>query len=225
MCANMIRTGEDKEMDFNEVLGASFREVGSDERDGRPTYIVRASRSYPTTPADLWNAVSDKERVQRWFAKVTGDFNQGGRFSIEGNAEGDIVACEPPRLLALTWEFGGNTSWVKFTIEETGEGALLTLEHEHPTDAKSQAHWRQYGPGATGVGWELAMVGLDMHVSGGGASTIETGGAWAESTSGKAALRAWAEAWGKAHAKAGADAQIAMETAERTAAFYTGEEQ
>lgn len=212
-------------MDFNEALGASFREVGSGERDGRPTHIVRASRSYPTTPDDLWSALSDKERVQRWFAKVTGDFKQGGRFSIEGNADGDIVACEPPRLLVLTWEYGGNTSWVCVTIEESGEGSLLTLEHEQPTDAKSQAHWGQYGPGATGVGWELAMLGLNMHISGDGSSTIEAGETWAESATGKATLRRWAEAWGKAHAETGTDAQIAMESAERTAAFYTGEEQ
>ncbi|MDX8355758.1 SRPBCC family protein [Cognatiyoonia sp. IB215182] len=210
-------------MDFNEALGASFREVGRGERDGRPTQIVRASRSYPTTPVDLWRALTDKERVQRWFANVTGDFEQGGRFSIAGNADGDILTCAPPRLLALTWEFGGNTSWVNVTIEESEEGALLTLEHEHPTDPESQAHWDRYGPGATGVGWELAMMGLDMHVSGDGSSTIEAGEAWAESAIGKATLREWAEAWGKAHVETGTAAQIAMESAERTAAFYTGE--
>ncbi|MDF1671700.1 MAG: SRPBCC family protein [Roseovarius sp.] len=211
-------------MNFDEALGASFREVGSGERDGRPTHIVRASRIYPTTTTDLWSALTDNERVRRWFANVTGDLKQGGRFSIEGNADGDIVTCEPPRLLALTWEFGGKTSWVNVTIEKSDEGALLTLEHEHPTDDESQAHWDQYGPGATGVGWELAMLGLDMHVASDGASIIEAGQAWAGSATGKATLREWAEAWGDAHAKAGADSQIAVETAERTAAFYTGEE-
>lgn len=212
-------------MYLNDALGASFREVGRSERDGRPTHIVRASRHYATTPGDLWSALSDKERLQRWFAKVSGDFKQGGRFSIEGNANGEIVACEPHRLLALTWEFGGNTSWVCVTIEESGEGSLLTLEHELPTDGKSQAHWDQYGPGATGVGWELAMLGLDMHISGDGSSTIEAGETWAGTATGKATLRRWAETWGKAHAETGTDAQIAMETAENTAAFYTGEEQ
>lgn len=210
-------------MDFNEALGAFFREVDRGERDGRPTHIVRARRNYPTTTADLWCALTEKERLQRWFATVTGDLKQGGRFSIEGNADGDIVTCEPPGLLALTWEFGGNTSWVNVSIEESEEGALLTLEHEHPTDHESQAHWDQYGPGATGVGWELAMMGLDMHVSGDRSSTIEAGEDWAGSAAGKATLREWAEAWGKAQVETGTDAQIAMETAERTAAFYTGE--
>ena len=214
---------EGADMKPTEAFGASFREVVGGKRDGARTYIVRASRSYPTTPADLWHALTDHERVQRWFAHVTGDFKQGGRFSIKGNADGDIVTCEPPRLLALTWEFGGNTSWVSVTIEESEEGSLLTLEHEHPTDPESQAHWDQYGPGATGVGWELAMVGLDMHVSGDGSSTIEAGEDWAGSAIGKATLRDWAKAWGKAHVETGTVAEVAMETAERTAAFYTGE--
>ncbi len=212
-------------MNFEEVLGTTFRELVSGERDGSETYTVRASRSYPTSPADLWSALTDKERLQYWFAKVSGDFKQGGRFSIAGNADGEIVACEPPKQLALTWEFGGNTSWVNVTIQQSDEGALLTLEHEHPTDPKSQAHWDQYGPGATGVGWELAMLGLAMHLSGEKTSIIEAGEAWAGSATGKATLRGWAEAWGKAHAEAGTDAQIARESAERTAAFYTGEEQ
>ncbi|MCY6383346.1 SRPBCC family protein [Hoeflea prorocentri] len=212
-------------MELDNALGATFREVGSGERDGKPTHIVRASRSYATTPDDLWHAVTDAERIRRWFANVTGDLNEGGRFSIEGNADGDIVACEPPRLLVLTWEFGGNTSWVKVVIEQSDDGALLTLEHEHPTDERSQAHWNAYGPGATGVGWELAMLGLDVHLASDGSSTLDAGMKWAEGPTGKAMLRSWAEAWGMAHADAGTDPQVAMNSAERTARFYTGESQ
>jgi len=212
-------------MENIEALGASFREVVSGKRDGVLTHIVRASRHYPTTPADLWGAFTDGDRVQLWFAKVAGDFKQGGRFSIKGNADGDIVVCEPPKHLGLTWEFSGNTSWVTITIQQTDGGALLTVEHEQPTDPESQVHWDQYGPGATGVGWEWTMLGLEMHLSAPGTSTIEAGESWSVSAAGKATLRGWAEAWGKAHAETGIDAQIAQEAAKRTAAFYTGEEQ
>lgn len=209
-------------MDVGKTLGASLREVGRGERDGSPTHIVRAGRLYPASPTDLWTAFTDKARVPLWFAKITGDFTQGGRFSIAGNAAGEIVTCDPPRRLALTWVFGGNTSWVSVSIEKSDDGAFLTLEHEQPADENSRAHWDQYGPAATGVGWEMAMLGLDMHVSGDGGSTIAAGEAWAVSAAGKAMLKEWARAWGKAHVQAGADPQIAMQSAERTAAFYTG---
>ena len=215
----------DWKMDFGEAIGASLRDVRSGERDGSMTHIVRVSRKYFTTPADLWSALTDNERLPRWFAKVSGTFSEGGRFSIEGNADGEIVACKPPERLALTWEFAGNVSWVTVTIKKAGDGALLTVEHEIPTDTKSEAHWDQYGPGATGVGWELAMMGLDLHVSGGGTSIIDAGETWAGSAQGKETLRGWAEAWGEAHMNAGADTQAAMVSAERTAAFYTGAEE
>lgn len=210
-------------MDFSKVFGATFREVDKGERDGRPTHIVRASRTYPTTQTDLWEAITEKRRIERWFSDVSGDLKLGGRFSLEGNAGGDIAVCKPPDEFALTWEFGGNASWVKITIENVEDGALLTLEHELPTDKKSEAHWDQYGPGATGVGWEMAMLGLDRHLLSDGQSTLEVDQAWAEGDQGKAMLRTWAEAWGKAHSEAGAPTQTAMNTAERTANFYTGE--
>ena len=154
-------------MDYGKAFGATFREVGRSERNGKPTRIVRASRTYPTNRTDLWSALTDKERIQRWFGDVSGNFELGGRFSIKDNADSEITACEPPKTLSLTWEFDSNISWVRVTVEESKGGALLTLEHEMPTDEKSEAHWEQYGPGATGVGWELAFLGLDVHIAAG----------------------------------------------------------
>ena len=210
-------------MDFGDAFGVTFREVGEGERDGKPTHIVRATRFYPTAPQDLWDAFTDKERVRRWFAEVSGDFRPGGHFSVMGNADGEIVVCQPPKALAVTWEYGGNTSWVKVAVEETEGGALLKLEHELPTDEKSEAHWDQYGPGATGVGWEFAFIGLDVHISGDGEPLLEAAAAWAETTQGKATLSSWARSWGNAHIEAGKPAQIANAMAVRTAGFYTGE--
>ena len=210
-------------MDFEKALGADFREVGKGEREGRLTHVVRAKRTYPTSQEDLWSAITDKQRLERWFGEVSGDFKRGGRFSIEGNADGDIIACDPPHTLALTWEFGGNKSWVTVTIHDVESGALLTLEHELPTDEDSEAHWEKYGPGATGVGWEMAMIGLDGHLQMIGQSVIVAGQEWTQGEEGKSRLRSWAEAWGKAHAEVGTSMKVAMETAARTADFYTGE--
>ena len=210
-------------MDFSEAFGATFREVGKSERDGKTTRIVRASRSYPTDQQDLWGALTEKERICRWFAEVSGDLEPGGRYSIKGNADGSITTCEPPETLALTWEFYGNVSWVSVKIETAEDGSLLTLEHEMLTDPASEAHWAQYGPGATGVGWEMAFIGLDVHLSSDGQSSLDAGTAWAEAAQGKTTLREWAQAWGEADVRAGTPAQTAKDTADRTAGFYAGE--
>ncbi len=210
-------------MDFEEASGATVREVGSGNRNAGPTHIVRAARSYHTTAEDLWDALTNQERIHRWFAEVSGDFEQGGLYAISGNASGKVVSCRPPRELALTWEFGASVSWVTVTITATNEGAHLVLEHEQPIDETSQAHWDQYGPGAAGVGWELSMLGLDVHLSNDGGSSIEAGESWAQSATGKATLRNWSQAWGSAHAEAGEDERSALDAAKRTADFYTGQ--
>lgn len=210
-------------MDFGDAFGATFREVSKGERDGRPTHIVRASRTYPTSQDDLWRALTEIRRIRSWFAEVSGDLKPGGRFAIKGNADGDVIACEPPRVLALTWEFGGHISWVGVSVESSEDEAFLILEHEIPTDEKSEAHWSEYGPGATGVGWDMAFLGLDAHLSSDGRPLLVAGLAWAGSAQGKVTLRTWADAWGKAHARAGTPRQIAQDMAERTAGFYTGE--
>ena len=108
---------------ISEQTGAVSREVASMEWDGGPARVVVATRIYPTPV----------ERIRRWFMPVSGDLRLGGRYQLEGNAGGTIDRCEPPRLLVVTWEFGGNTSWVNVTLEaECEDSTVLRLEHIAP---------------------------------------------------------------------------------------------
>ena len=84
-------------MDFDVEgnLGAAERSVWSMERDGRPARAVTLSRSYATSVEDLWDAVTNGERIPRWFLTVGGELEPGGRYQLEGNAGGLVTACEP----------------------------------------------------------------------------------------------------------------------------------
>src|ERR1051325_1329587 len=114
---------------LQQVIGAEFRELADRERDGKPAKAVVAARTYDTSVEDLWDALTNPERIPRWFSPVTGELRPGGRYQVQGNAGGVIRRGEPPRLFDLTWEFAGATSWVTVTLEPAGEGARLTLEH------------------------------------------------------------------------------------------------
>ena len=46
------------------------RVVRNLKRDGKPAKAVIASRIYDTTAADLWNALTSKERIERWFMLI-----------------------------------------------------------------------------------------------------------------------------------------------------------
>src|SRR5690606_21550027 len=116
----------------------------------------------PTTVDDLWDACTNPERLPRWFLPVTGDLQVGGRYQLEGQAGGTIERCDPPRSFAATWEFGGEVSWIEVTLAAAGDGTRFTLEHVAHVDDE---RWLEYGPGAVGVGWDLALHGLAQHVA------------------------------------------------------------
>lgn len=202
-------------------IGAVRREVASRRHDGRPARAVVASRTYDTTVQDLWDALTSAERIPRWFAPVSGDLRPGGRYQLEGNAGGRIDRCEPPHLLAVTWEYGGEVSWLEVRLAKDPDGgASLQLEHMAHVD---DDRWDQYGPGAAGVGWDMALAGLDRHLSTGAAVDPKEAAGWMASAEGREFIRSSSDAWRRASIEAGTDASAAEAAAARTTAAYTGE--
>lgn len=210
-------------MDYTNAFGAEFRDVRERKHDGKDVRVVSASRVYATDRDDLWHALTDAERIPRWFLPISGQLELGGRYQLEGNAGGTILRCDPPETLEVTWEFGKQTSWVHLRLEQADGGTRLTLEHLTPKDEAAEEHWKQYGPGAAGVGWDLSFLGLALHLDGGGeAVDQQESHAWMASDSGKAFMRDSATHWGEAHVKAGEDRAVAEAMAKRTGDFYTG---
>ncbi|GGD88442.1 SRPBCC family protein [Paenibacillus nasutitermitis] len=199
-------------------LGEVTRTVSNLEREGKPARNVTLERSYDTTPDDLWDAMTNPERLPRWFAPVSGELKLGGRYQIQNNAGGVITECEPPHYFSVTWEFGGGMSWVELRLAAEGEDrSRLTLSHICPIDD----HWKTFGPGAVGVGWDLSLVGLAFHFSAGDTERIDEN-AFSASSEGKSFMADSSEAWRRAAVAAGENSSHAEEAAKRVTAFYTG---
>jgi uncharacterized protein YndB with AHSA1/START domain len=207
------------QIDVASYIGAVTREVSGREHEGKPARVVVATRSYDTTIDDLWDALTSAVRIPRWFLPISGDLKLGGRYQLEGNAGGTITTCEPSRRLSVTWEFGGQVSWVNVSLAPEGDGARLELEHIVPVDD----HWNEYGPGAVGAGWDLTLLGLVLHLASDGAP-VDKGevAAWMASEGGKAFLTQSSDAWGRAHVASGEAEAVARAQAMRTTAAYTG---
>jgi uncharacterized protein YndB with AHSA1/START domain len=205
--------------DVERYLSAVERRVVALERDGQPARAVVLARTYETSVEDLWDALTNPERLPRWFAPVTGDFKLGGRYQVEGNAGGTVTECEPPKYFALTWEFGGGVSWVDVRIAQTGPGvSRLTLTHTAPISP----HWEQFGPGAVGVGWELGLLGLALYLANPKAEKVDEA-VFGVSADGKAFSRGSANRWGEAEIAGGENPDAARARAKRTGDAYTGE--
>jgi uncharacterized protein YndB with AHSA1/START domain len=202
------------------ALGAETRLVATRDHEGKPARVVVATRTYPTHVEDLWDALTNPERIPRWFLPISGDLRPGGRYKLEGNAEGTVTECAPPHRLALTWENGGSVSWLTVRLERCGDGTRLELDHvAHVEDEL----WDRFGPGAVGVGWDGALMALGLHVSSGGTADPAEMAAWPATEAGAAFTRACSQGWAQASIAAGTPEAAALAAAERTTAFYTGQ--
>ena len=206
-------------MDVTRQIGAVRREVRNGERDGKPTRTVVATQTYDTDIEDVWDACTSAERIPRWFLPVSGDLHLGGRYQFEGNAGGEILTCDKPRQLAVTWEFGGGITWLAVRLSTNPAGGT-TLELEHT--AVVEEHWGQFGPGAVGIGWDMSLMGLSGHLSGSMSVDPKAAAEWQASDEAKEFMTQSSEQWCLADIANGEDKAVAEAAAARTIAAYTG---
>ncbi|MEO3868316.1 SRPBCC family protein [Nonomuraea sp. B12E4] len=201
-------------MDILDEIARARRELSGDRRK----HLV-LSRRYDAEIEDVWQACTDAERLARWFLPVSGDLKVGGKYQLEGNAGGEILQCEPPELLRVTWLFGADPGFseVEVRLSADGDGTLLELSH---TADVPEEMWSQFGPGATGVGWDLALLGLGVHLSGSAPIDENT---FHETEEGRAFITASSRAWGEAHQAAGGAPDEVAAAVARTTAFYAPE--
>ena len=205
-------------IDVTGQIDALMREVSEREHEGKPRRVVTAMRTYGTSPEDLWDAITRPERLARWFSTVTGDLRLGGRFKTTDSVSGTVTRCDPPKTLAVTWEAWGDVSWVEVQLMPAPDGGTsLKVEHSLSRRFFDRLHWRRFGAGATGVGWELWLLGLGQHVS--TSSTFDLNG-WSTSAEGKDFLKRASDDWCRAEIASGESSAKANKRAARAFAFY-----
>ncbi|MBB2921690.1 SRPBCC family protein [Cellulomonas cellasea] len=145
-------------IDLLHELAALHRAVVRDE--DTQTVSVTVARTYEADAEDVWDALTNVERLPRWFYPVTGDLRVGGTFQLEGNAGGDIRACEPPARLEVT--FGMPDSVVTVTLAQDADRTTVELVHTVPLAIAGS------GAGAlfVGPGWDGALVQLARELRG-----------------------------------------------------------
>lgn len=133
-------------------------------------------RVYDTDAADLWAAVTDPERLVRWFAPVDGDLREGGRFTIhfDDNAVPGcrVTSCETPNAYAWEWPHATHTSLIAVAVEPVAGGARLRLTHTRLVASSAAGY---------AAGWDVYLRRLVEEIAGG--EVRDT----------------WAEDWSRAH--------------------------
>jgi uncharacterized protein YndB with AHSA1/START domain len=146
--------------------GAGTRILGTlRSADGRG--VVRIEDRYDTDIDDLWSAVTDPDRIARWYGRVEGDLRPGGEFRLyvddaDSDHAGRVEVCEPPRRLLVTtretdesYERGQGVPPFDEVLEATltaeGEQTVLVIEvRGMPLDAVAYY----------GAGWQIHAENL-----------------------------------------------------------------
>jgi uncharacterized protein YndB with AHSA1/START domain len=206
--------------DMDDQIGATERQVGNFTRPEGEVHTVVLARTYDAEIDDVWGACTQADRIARWFLPVSGDLHLGGKYQLEGNAGGEILVCEPPRRLVVSWIYdpegkgGDDFSEVEVNLSPAeGGGTAFRLEHRAVVDP---GFWDQFGPGAVGVGWDLGLLGLAAHLAGQDPDREAIEG----SPEARDFMRRSASLWGDAHAASGVDPATAATMAATTAGFY-----
>jgi uncharacterized protein YndB with AHSA1/START domain len=216
-------------VDVTAQIDAVERGVETTQRDGEEVRVQRLAQVYPATIDDVWDAVTSADRIPRWFLPISGDLRLGGRYQLEQNAGGEVLACDPPdggaASYRATWEYGGGVTFITVRLTQlAADSTRFELEHVAPLSAAPDEMWQQFGPSATGIGWDSGLLGLALHL---GAAvdgpTPEEGQAWMLSDEGIRFSKLSSEAWAEAHVADGADRDVAERAAATTAAMYAGE--
>jgi uncharacterized protein YndB with AHSA1/START domain len=209
-------------MDIQAQIDAVDRALTTGERDGAPTHVQTIAQTYRAPIDDVWDAFTSAERIPRWFLPVSGDLRLGGTYALEGNASGTVETCDAPNSFGVTWEFGGGITWVNVRLDRVdAEHTRVELEHVAREADLPPGMWEQFGPGATGIGWDQTLLGLAQHLTTGEIKP-ENAAEWVAGEEGVRFIRLSADRWAEAHIASGADAATARTAADTTVAAYTG---
>lgn len=213
-------------VDVDHQISAVRRTVSGRTHEAGDLSEVTVSQVYDATVEELWNAITTAERIERWFLPVTGDLRLGGTYQLEGNAGGEISACDPPYGFDATWVYRAEgmpepgISWIEVRVAAEGESrARFTLTHVAQVD---DGLWDQFGPGAVGIGWDQALIGLTLHLVSAGAK-VDPGVimSWMAGDEGRRFTTLAGEGWYAAEVASGEDEATARCHADATVAAYT----
>ena len=208
-------------IDVKQQISAVRRGLGTRTLEAGEARVSTISQVYDTGIEDLWTVVTTPDRIKRWFMPIEGELKEGGHYQLVGNANGTITSCDRPRGFDATWEFGGMVSWIEVRLTEEGpDRTRFELVHVAHVDDQM---WDQFGPGATGMGWDSGLLGLALHLTDPeSALNPETAAAWVGTDEGKLFMRLSSEAWAEAAIADGTDPAAARERSERCYGAYTG---
>jgi uncharacterized protein YndB with AHSA1/START domain len=128
--------------------------------------VVRIEERLDAGVDEVWSALTEPERLARWYGEVEGELRVGGAYSARVHASGwegtgRVEACEPPRRFVVVSKEPDdpNEDSVEVRLTVDGDRTVLVVEQRGlPLDLL----W------AYGAGLQIHVEDLAAHIAGRG---------------------------------------------------------
>ncbi|MFC7217617.1 SRPBCC domain-containing protein [Streptomyces polyrhachis] len=200
--------------------------------------MIQLSYTYEAELTEVWDALTNAERLSRWYGPIQGDLQQGGTYRLfndEGNSNerGKILLCEPPYAFKVQYtaiptvsryskpcypeEFAAQVAyaeahdddmWIEVRLERVGDRTTLVLQFLYAAPDEQDLA-SLFGPCWIGYYVDAYVLSLDRHLRG---KRLIKG--WENTAAGKRAAVLSAQEWGKASVAAGFPADEVAEQVE-----------
>jgi uncharacterized protein YndB with AHSA1/START domain len=137
--------------------------------------VVRMEDRFDIGIDDLWGALTDPDRLARWYGEAEGELSQGGEFRVQiafaGPRTGTVEECEPPQRLRLT---------MRDPEPQPGQPKETVLEVQLVAEgAQTRLVWEERGMPvnllpAYGAGIQIHVEHLADYISGREPRSVET---------------------------------------------------
>ena len=138
--------------------------------------VVRMEDRFDTDVDDLWSALTEPDRLARWYGEVEGDLRPGGEFrlhiaAIDWDGGGRVEACEPPqRLVVTTKEITEPYDKLIEAMLSSADGQTILVIEVHGMPLDKTAFY--------GAGWQIHGENLAAYLA--GRERDDTEARWAE---------------------------------------------
>src|SRR6187402_3565119 len=113
------------------------------------TRSVVVEREMPHSADKVWRALTQGALIEEWLMKNDFEPVVGHRFTLSadwGSVDCEVVAVEPNKSLAYSWDAYGLESVVTWTLTPTSTGTHLRMEQAgFRTDQQQAYQGAQYG--------------------------------------------------------------------------------
>lgn len=148
-------------------------ELSRDPREGTleqagERWRLRFVRVLPHSPEKVWRALTEEKHLAAWFpTTIEGELQVGAPLQFRFRAgefppsTGEMIACDPPRVLEFTWGFSGEAEEQpersRFELDPEGTGCRLTFTTTYDEVGKSARD---------AAGWHVCFDALEAHLAG-----------------------------------------------------------